>query len=464
MPSLTGSARGLDAPSETAPSETYLGDVVEHFKHKSEAEDAVKDESSTISTAAPAAPAAPPAQLEIPDGGLAAWLQVVASFFLFFNSWGLVNTYGAFQTYYETALLERSGSSAISWIGSIQASLLLIVGPFSGPLFDLGYVKTLTVGGTVLIVVGMMTTSVATYYYQVLLAQGICTGLGMGAIFIPSIAVLPAWFSSRRAFAAGISVCGSSLGGIVYPIVFRRLEPRIGFAWTTRVIAFVVLATQAVAIALMRKRGPNTAARSLIDTSAFTEPAMLSFGIAGLLAFMGLYVPFYYISSYSVAKIPGMDGELAFYLVPLLNAGSVIGRIIPNFLADKTGSINMFVVSCVGAAITAWAWLTIDRVWQVVVFSIFYGAFSGSYVSLQGPAVAMLTKDKSRFGVRLGTFCLFCAAGMLVGNPVAGKLLNLDTGDFRGAQIFCASLIVAATAFMVATRFFCVGTAFLVKV
>jgi len=30
----------------------------------------------------------------VPNGGTVAWLQVVASFFLFFNSWGIVNTFG----------------------------------------------------------------------------------------------------------------------------------------------------------------------------------------------------------------------------------------------------------------------------------------------------------------------------------------------------------------------------------
>jgi hypothetical protein len=30
----------------------------------------------------------------VPNGGTIAWLQVLASFFLFFNSWGIVNTFG----------------------------------------------------------------------------------------------------------------------------------------------------------------------------------------------------------------------------------------------------------------------------------------------------------------------------------------------------------------------------------
>jgi len=33
----------------------------------------------------------------VPNGGTKAWLQVLASFFLFFNSWGIVNTFGMSQ-------------------------------------------------------------------------------------------------------------------------------------------------------------------------------------------------------------------------------------------------------------------------------------------------------------------------------------------------------------------------------
>ena len=34
---------------------------------------------------------------EPPNGGLQGWLQVLAAFFMFFNSWGLVNTFGEYS-------------------------------------------------------------------------------------------------------------------------------------------------------------------------------------------------------------------------------------------------------------------------------------------------------------------------------------------------------------------------------
>ena len=70
---------------------------------------------------------------QVPDGGFLAWTQVAAGFFIFFNTWGLVNTFGSYQRYYGNGIPRTSSTSNISWIGSIQGSLLLLLGLFTGP-------------------------------------------------------------------------------------------------------------------------------------------------------------------------------------------------------------------------------------------------------------------------------------------------------------------------------------------
>lgn len=57
-------------------------------------------------------------------------------------------------------------------------------------------------------------------------------------------------------------------------------------------------------------------------------------------SFIGLYVGFFYISYYGQAT-GYTDASLSFYLVPILNAGSVFGRTLPNWLADKVGPANV---------------------------------------------------------------------------------------------------------------------------
>ena len=103
-----------------------------------------------------------------PDGGRIAWTQVLASFLINFNTFGLVNAFGAYQAFYEAEYLTPYSSSTISWIGTVQASLLLLVGVLSGPIFDEGYFTlTLRISSVTLVFTWMM-LSLADKYYQVM--------------------------------------------------------------------------------------------------------------------------------------------------------------------------------------------------------------------------------------------------------------------------------------------------------
>jgi len=121
----------------------------------------------------------------------------------------------------------------------------------SGPIFDQGYFRALIIVGTFLVVFGMMMTSLATEYWQLFLAQGLLTGIGAGCLFLPSVAIVATYFSSKRALATGITASGGSIGSVIYPVVFHKLRPQIGAAWATRIIGFIALATLLVSILIM---------------------------------------------------------------------------------------------------------------------------------------------------------------------------------------------------------------------
>lgn len=101
----------------------------------------------------PPKPAGPPPP---PNGGTKAWLQVLGAFFLNFNTWGLLNTFGTFQSEYSTGLLSSSSQSSIAWIGSLQAFLMLVVGVLCGRALDAGYFYVDITLGVFLEVFGMM--------------------------------------------------------------------------------------------------------------------------------------------------------------------------------------------------------------------------------------------------------------------------------------------------------------------
>lgn len=400
---------------------------------------------------APASPAAPepgpppPKPDQIPDGGLTAWLQVLGSAAILVNTWGMINTFGVFQAYYETDLLKQHSSSEISWIGSIQGSLLFLVGVFAGPLYDAGYFRQLLVAGLFLIVFGQFMTSLCTAYWQVMLAQGVSMGAGMGLTFLPSTAILGQYFSRHRSLAIGLSSVGSPVAGTIFPIMFSRLQPTVGFGWATRAIAFTLLGTSAIPIAFMRTRVPPTGrARAIIDKSALRDAPYLVFVVAGLFAFLTLYVPFFYITLFATSH--GTTTEsFAPYLVTLLNVGSVFGRVIPNAIADRYGCLNVMVACVFASAVLVFAWLGIRDLGGSVVHVLLYGAFSGGVVSVVPSVIVSLSPDMGRVGARMGMSFVVSGVAILVGTPIAGAILgNEDEPEWLGTILYSGfGLLVA---------------------
>lgn len=88
----------------------------------------------------------------------------------------------------------------------------MVVGAATGPVYDAGYFRELLWGGSFLVVFGHMMLSLSTKYYQVLLSQAFCIGIGTGLLFVPGVAILSTYFNSRLAFATGAAAVGSSLG------------------------------------------------------------------------------------------------------------------------------------------------------------------------------------------------------------------------------------------------------------
>ena len=204
-----------------------------------------------------------------PDGGTLAWTQVACVHLTIFSTFGYITSFGAFQTYYETAL--GVAPSTISWIGSVQIFLLFFIGTFSGRALDAGLFQIVYVSGAVFQLLGIFTTSAATTFWQLFLAQALCSGIANGLQFCPAMSLITTYFAKKRALVVGIAALGSCSGGVVIPVIVQQLLPRIGFPWTVRVIGFVMLATNITTILLYRTRLPPRKTGPIFEWAAFRE-------------------------------------------------------------------------------------------------------------------------------------------------------------------------------------------------
>ncbi|KAK7953546.1 MFS general substrate transporter [Apiospora saccharicola] len=402
----------------------------------------------------PTAAQKPPSMGSAPNGGLEAWLQVAGSWCLMFNCWGIVNTYGVFQTYYQTELLKNESASNIAWIGSIQAFLLLFVGALTGPLYDYGYFRHLLAVGSFLMVFGMMMVSLCTQYWQLIIAQGIVVGIGGGCLFRaecrhPADLLLdPHGVYHRRGrqwqrywwrhLPDRFPETGGQHGlrlGHPHPRVYHASDahPAPGRHEPSH---------QAL-------RRAQTLRRIGMDRAPF-----YLFAIAGFFGFIGMYMPLFYVSVYAIdEKI--MSPDMAFYLFPILNAGSTLGRIIPNYGADKTGPLNMFIPTLLGLAILSFSWISITSSASLIVFTAIYGFFSGTFLTLPFSTVVTLSPHVGVVGVRMGMACAVVSLGLLIGTPVGGAILS--RGGWTALQAFGGAALLVSTVVMMGSRVAKVG-------
>ncbi|RAL11200.1 MFS general substrate transporter [Aspergillus homomorphus CBS 101889] len=386
------------------------------------------------------------------DGGLVAWLQVLGSWLAFANTWGLTSSYGVFETHYSNDLLSHYSPSSIAWIGSVQLFLMMAIGLPVGSIMDKGHLRLLVVVGSFMQVFGMFMTSLCTQYWQVFLAQGICVGIGSGMLVVPSVAVLPLYFTTKRMLATGIAATGSSLAGIVYSIMLRRLIVSIGFPWAVRVLAFVMLGGSIMCCAVLRLR-PGRVKRAPLQWRKFThDSCLLSFTAAFTTMMAAAYIPFFYVEAYAIDL--SVDDDMAFYLLSIMNATSLFGRIGSNWLADRYGGLHLAIPGCLFTSLILFFWRFSTTLPDLIAIVSIYGLVSGSIVSLPPAIIANLTSDVSEVGARIGVSYTIAAFGALVGNPIAGAARssrNSAQVEYQGTWLFGAAVMFLSAVFVVLT-------------
>ncbi|KAI0382215.1 MFS general substrate transporter [Hypomontagnella monticulosa] len=368
-----------------------------------------------------------------------AWSQVVAAFLIQFCTLGLSNSWGVFQSYYEHDILSSDSSSNIAWIGTTQGFLLSVTGLFSGPIYDKGYGRRLIYIGTALSVLGLLGTSVAEKYVYVFLAYGMALGIGCGLLYIPAQVTIQDHFSSGAPLATGLSMTGSSIGGVVYPLIFHQLLDKVGFPWTCRVFALVNCVLLGISGLLMR---PQERIREDFDWDIRYDMKMLLFGICALVLNVVIDIPLFFTPTFVREKL-GLPPAVGDALLTGINGSSFLGRIVLTWLAGSYfGSLNVWQFTILASSVLLFCWFTVANLAGMIAFVIVYGFLVGGLISLIPSAVRDLTPEGEPLGIRLGTVEVFQGFGFLVGPPMAGAILDLPTG-YLGVSMFCGSLYFA---------------------
>jgi MFS family permease len=399
--------------------------------------------------------------------------------FINMMAWGFPSTFGVYQLYYRETL--KLPDSQISWIGSLQVFLAFAMCTFSGRLADAGYLRSTIIAGAFLVVFGTFMTSLCTQYWQILLAQGLCTGLGLGIMFMPPVSIITSYFHTKKSSALAISATGTGFGSVLFPATVNYLKPKIGFGWAVRCAAFEAIVLTVLALLILRPQLRPRKAGPLVEWSAFREGPYLLYILGAFLFFCGQYFGFFYVSTILMSfkvhpltpcqinayarNVIGFSTTDSVQLLLITNAMSVPGRPVAGYLADRHfGPINMYISCALVLGSMIFAWIGVKTRTGMYVFSVFFGFANGAAQGLFAGSLASLTKDPTKMGTRFGMVCTIVAFGALAGPPIAGAIIDRSGGKYLGGQIWAGLVIVLGALVVAVSRIAVTGLKLRVKI
>lgn len=185
----------------------------------------------------------------------------------------------------------------------------------------------------------------------------------------------------------------------------------IGFPWACRVVGFIQIALLIPANLLVRSRlKPLPDAKATVDFTALREPVFALTTLGTFLTEWVIFVPVTYMASYAI-HIGASEG-FSYQLMAIFNAGSVIGRWLPNYIADTVGRFNvMIVMLACGFTAVIGLWLPSGGgrgggKALLIAAAVACGFCSGSGIGLVPVCVGQISRTED-YGKRYGTcYCL----------------------------------------------------------
>ncbi|KAK3674076.1 hypothetical protein LTR78_005923 [Recurvomyces mirabilis] len=404
-----------------------------------------------------------------PEGGLQAWLVVFGSFAGMTAGFGLMNTIGVYQAYVAENQLSEYSESTIGWIFSLYVFLSFFCGLQIGPIFDAKGPRMLVAAGTVFLLLCIFLLGLCTKYWHFMVVFGVLGGIGTSLIFTPAVSAIGHFFFEKRANATGLAATGGSIGGIIFPLMFQSLVPKLGFAWATRIQGFIFIALLIPANLLIKTRLPPRSGGSVVpDFTIFRQPAFALATAGTYFLEWGLFVPITYLASYSLVS-GAMTQTFAFQIIAIFNAGSSLGRWAPGYMADKFGRYNTMIgttLGCLTSSLGLWLPATVlseaehvpkSAVYGLIVtYAVIMGFASGSNISLTPVCVGMLC-DTQEYGRYYATCYTIVSFGTLTGVPIAGAIIQASGGAYWGVALFTGLCYVCAGVAFTTVRVMKVG-------
>lgn len=228
--------------------------------------------------------------------------------------------------------------------------------------------------------------------WQIILAQGVCFGWGMGFLFVGSVGIPAQWFTKKRSIANSVAAAGSGFGGLMYSLVTQRIIDTMGLPWAFRILGICTFAVNLTASNLLRDRNQQTGSRhKAIDTKILKRPEFLLVQGWSWFSMFGYTILLFSLPAY--ARTIGLSAQQGSILGAVLNLGQMVGRPFIGLSSDRWGRLNLATFLSLLCGIVCFAfWIPAEVVSSpmglLCFFAIVGGALAGVFWTTIAPVAA----------------------------------------------------------------------------
>ena len=181
------------------------------------------------------------------------WIVVGITCLVLLTSAGIRSTPGILMVPLEEEF--HWSRATIALAVSINLILYGCIGPFAAAVMEKFGIRRSVLCALALVGLGVASTSMMQYPWQLILMWGVLVGVGTGFLASVLAAIVAArWFTARRGLVVGILSGGASTGQLLFLPVMANVTAAYGWRATVICIAAVICVVIPLVALLMRDR------------------------------------------------------------------------------------------------------------------------------------------------------------------------------------------------------------------
>ncbi|SMR60092.1 unnamed protein product [Zymoseptoria tritici ST99CH_3D1] len=362
------------------------------------------------------------------DEGYLAYIALAGAFVNNALIWGFALSFGVLQEHYTNNPPFNAAPGGIAAIGTTCTGLMYLTMPvFLSAFQRWPWTRKYSMWtGVPVSAIALVGASFAQTIPQLLVCQGILYGLAGNALVMPTINFINEWWIRRRGFAIGVAIAGDGFGGVVMPLILQALLERVGFRWTLRIVATIIVTLSLPLLFLMKPRLPISATyvSPRVDLSFLQSRLFWIFQLFNTIQALGYFLPVNYLPS--IAEELGLSPTLGSLTVLLVNLGMIFGCLAVGSLVDRFDVTTVLLGVSTISGFTVFAILGLSIVTApLFIFSIMYGLTAGTYSTHWGGMIRELQKkhDGTDANLVFGLFALGRGVGSIISGPLSESLV-----------------------------------------